>query len=620
MDLTQLSTPDLLALQSGDLTKVSTAGLQALHAQSQDPLTKPEDPGLLQSALIGAGRTTDRIVKGVKQAYYAATSPWAPENAAKLDELQQSATADNKAYAPLQQMHPFATGVGEAVPSMVVPMGGSATLMGNAARMAFAGALPGALEYGSLGERGSRAAWGAAAGAAVPLTVSAVKTTKALLEPTYEAGQRTILSRLLNRAAGDEASDVAARLSGSTELVPGSLPTAAQVAENGGISALERSASAVNPQAYTARAMQQANARAAALGSIAQTPEALADAIKSRKDITKPLYDAALSQTVESSQDLKSVLQRLPGSIWNKASNLAQLDTGTALSVAKDAPAGIKVVTDASGVPMLQDVAGQAGSYSAKALHYLKLALDDTISTGPQVGIGSVEQGLTNNVRSNLLGQLDQNVPGYQAARNTYSAMSEPINQMQVGQAFYNKMVPPLRDLGARTGETSAKYAGFMRDSSGLVQDATGMGGKTLEDVMSPQQMSTLTAVGQDLARKANAENLGRGVGSDTVQKLAMSNVINQAGFGKLGESALNIPAIHSIVQMVYPSANDEMAKKLAQVLLNPKAAADLMQRTSPKLLADNPRLRNAFAQLLMRPGLAIAPVAANAAQMSSQP
>jgi hypothetical protein len=600
MDWSQLSTPDLLAIQAGDLTKVSDAGLKMLHAQSQPQVKAPppilggdpgfEDPGMLKSGLIGAGRTTDRIIKGVKQAYYTATSPWIPENDQKLSDLKQQADQENKAYAPLTAAHPFATGVGEAVPSMVVPAGGASTLIGNAVRMGVAGALPGALEYGSPEERGRRAMWGAAAGASVPLAVSGVKAVKAAIEPTYEAGQNAILSRLLNRTAGEDAPNVISKLESSSPLVPGSIPTAAQVAENGGINALERSAAAVNPAAYSARAMQQAEARAAALRGIAQTPEALQAAVEARKNITGALYNAATSGQVSVTPELTSALDRLPDAVWSKASKLSKLDTGAPIDKAADTIGG-------------------------KTLHYLKLALDDTISTGPQVGMGSVERGLMTDAKGNLLGQMDANLPGYQAARTTYAQMSEPINQMQVGQAFYNKMVPALRDVGARTGETASSYAAALRNSEPLVQSATGMSGKSLADVMTSNQLGTLEAVGKDLARKANAENIGRGVGSDTVQKLAMSNLIDQAGFGKLGEKALEIPAINSVVQMIYPSANQEMQQKLAKVLLDPNATADLMRRTSPKVFSDNPRLRQAMSQLLLRPGLAIAPVAANVAQ-----
>lgn len=58
MDLSELSNDDLVALKSGDLTKVSTAGLRSLRGQSAPPAAAPAKPDLTQGAgLTGALQT-----------------------------------------------------------------------------------------------------------------------------------------------------------------------------------------------------------------------------------------------------------------------------------------------------------------------------------------------------------------------------------------------------------------------------------------------------------------------------------------------------------------------------------------------------------------------------------
>jgi hypothetical protein len=112
-----------------------------------------EDPGVMGAALIGAGRVGDKVVAGVKQLF---------NDSPELAAIQKG---NDQAYAGLQQQHPIATAVGEALPSLAIPMGGATT----AARLAIPalsmGAI-GAAEYGSPLERASRGAIGAASGLA----------------------------------------------------------------------------------------------------------------------------------------------------------------------------------------------------------------------------------------------------------------------------------------------------------------------------------------------------------------------------------------------------------------------------------------------------------------------
>lgn len=118
--------------------------------------------GIGETLLVGAGRTFDRIGKGMQQGWYALTG-----NEKEQAALKQRAADDDALYKPLQDAHPIATSVGESLPAMAVPVGGAgATALGATAKLATAAAIPAALEYGSVGERAKRAA-GAAAGAAV---------------------------------------------------------------------------------------------------------------------------------------------------------------------------------------------------------------------------------------------------------------------------------------------------------------------------------------------------------------------------------------------------------------------------------------------------------------------
>lgn len=121
---------------------------------------KPAGPadgiGAMKAGLIAAGRSADKVVKGVQQLYYGATN-----NDEALAKLKAESAADDAVYEPLQKARPIATGIGEMVPAMAVPIGGGAGAMAKLGRAAIGGALPGALSYGDLGDRAKAATVGA---------------------------------------------------------------------------------------------------------------------------------------------------------------------------------------------------------------------------------------------------------------------------------------------------------------------------------------------------------------------------------------------------------------------------------------------------------------------------
>ena len=100
------------------------------------PIDAPEQvtldkPSVGETLLIGAGRTTDRVIKGMQQAWNGMRG----NDQANID-LKAEADSDNEQYAKLQKMRPIATAVGESLPSMAVPIGAPATALSMAARVA----------------------------------------------------------------------------------------------------------------------------------------------------------------------------------------------------------------------------------------------------------------------------------------------------------------------------------------------------------------------------------------------------------------------------------------------------------------------------------------------------
>lgn len=210
MDLSQISTEDLQALKTGDLSKVSSEGLVRLRYQ-QD-LQKIEAPkpvektGVLGAIGAGFSSVADRVSNGILQAM---NSDPNVQRGLKVIDKQ-----DKARDATIRQDHPFAFGVGEALPLMAVP-GGQATVAGRIAAPAIGNALLEGISYGTPEQRLTNAAKGAAIGAVgggvgevlgrliKPMRGGSTVPSEALdaagrLEVPLSAGQRTG-SRVLNK-------------------------------------------------------------------------------------------------------------------------------------------------------------------------------------------------------------------------------------------------------------------------------------------------------------------------------------------------------------------------------------------------------------------------------------
>jgi len=552
-----------------------------------------DDPGSMMAALIGAGRTTDQIIDGMKQLGFNLTG-----NREALDKLATEQGEKAGLYKPLQEQHSIATAIGEAAPGLVIPVGGAVGVGANVARLAAAGALPGVLEYGSAGERAGRAAVGGAsgvvggvvapaAGRAVAKAVPAIgRTAKAIAEPLYAGGRAAIAGRTLTRAAGDSAQDVIPRMANATQLVVGSAPTAGQVAENGGIAALERAIASKNPADFGVRGMEQAAARTAALRGIAGDDVGRAAAVAARKSTSAPLYNAAAAQEVPVDKALSDLLGR-PSvqKAFARAEKIAQ-EEGRAFGFAPSKRVPDSAILDASGAPM---TAGYEipGKVSGQTLQDLKMGMDALLKD-PTSGIAGKEADLVAATRGQLMNWMEGRIGGLKDARTTYRDLSKPINQMDIGKNLLDKLEPALNDYGGLAKETGAKYALGLRNADQTARQATGFKGAGMADIMEPQQMQVLEGIAGDLARKANAQELGKTAGSNTFQNFAMDNIASQSGSPGVVGGILNAPGVGRVSKFLYAKPEEEIQSLIAKSILDPQFGAGLMQKHAATMAAPN--------------------------------
>jgi len=517
-----------------------------------------EQPRPLESAMAGATKSfVDPLLAGAQLA---------TGNAPKINELVQRLAKESGQY---QEENPMAYGAGR-IGGAVMPAMGAAKVIGAIPSFAKlnpylqASAIGGAVglatpeETGKTGqplyqEAAKQATIGAALGAPTPLLGKladvGIHAGKSLAEPFYQGGQNLILGRALRQFAGNDAEKAIANLRNAKELVPGSMPTVGEAAGVPSLASAQRAAIGSSPIATNAlanRQLAQNEARTAALENIA--PEARVVKYSNiREEVANDLYDKALNVKLAlAPEDAKIVGELVKTPAISKAINQAKENAAN------------------RGV----DIADPAGSM--RGLHETKMALDDQISAVKakleKSGTGATSAELRSliSAKDRLLGFIEDVKPAYKEASSTFARLSKPVNQLESIAKLAEKSVSP---------QTQNIYAAnFARELDKVKK----------EGILSKQQLARLEAISEDLQRGTYAKTAGAGIGSNTMEKLAYNNMLQQVNLPNMlrrrgmAETAGNILA--RVSDVGYGGANKQLTNKMAEALLDPKKSAALMK------------------------------------------
>jgi hypothetical protein len=182
-----------------------------------------------------------------------------------------------------------------------------------------------------------------------------------------------------------------------------------------------------------------------------------------------------------------------------------------------------------------------------------------------------------------LAAVLEEISPLYQAARREFQANSVPVNRAAVGERLVESTSGALRNFAGDRNLQANAFARALNNEGDLLAKAGGDkgGARTLEDLMTPNQMQKIGAVRDELETLANLSSAANGPGSQTAKMLASQNLLRQIA-GPLGmpeswvESVLANTALRP-VQFGLRSAEQRIAERLNQALLDPQHAAKLL-------------------------------------------
>lgn len=380
-----------------------------------------------------------------------------------------------------------------------------------------------------------------------------------LIRPLTEKGQQQIAAEVLQSSATD-AAKAAQNAAKAKALVPGSNPTLGQVADDAGIAQLERTllnnpetAGPLN-QAYQA----QLAARKKAISDVAGSPQYRASIEEGRKVFAQQDYGDAFSKGID--VEMAKALQPQIDSLMKRPSIQSAKMVAKGLAAEKDI-----ALTDFG---------------SLEGMDWVKKALDNQISkaTSGQTSIGKQKLEALMQTKQDLMDTLEQIAPAYKTANDNFAKMSRQINSADVAADLQNRLYKNAEwGAGKEMGST---YQTELSKAIDSVKKQTGMN-KSLSQVMDTKDIATLEAIAKDLARKENAQNLGRAVGSPTMQNMMGQNLINRIA-GPLGmpqSFSQNVIAntLSRPYDFVMKSAQPKISATLAEALADPAKAQQLL-------------------------------------------
>lgn len=383
-----------------------------------------------------------------------------------------------------------------------------------------------------------------------------------------------------------------------SEIVPGSLPTAAQAASPAGstrFAAMGEQAAKTAPTPFFERGETQKAAQLAAVRKVGGTPAELEAAEAARKSTAAQLYGIA-DKTMVAADDTFTALLDRPSmeKVIARAADLAA-EKGQPFQIGKNRPQQTvpSSIVDESGVPLGQTVIpGETAKYSGSSLHAMKMAFDDLIKNPERFGIGSAEAAAIKRTRGQFLNWVESKAPAYATARETFAAQSKPINQMQVGQFLEGKLEPVLGEEAARL--RSAGFASALKEAPSTIKRATGDARfQDLSDVLTPEQIKIIDDVRADLARAQLTERqaaAARGtgpnanlLGTETLGAARAPNMLNRT-------AAL----ANDLMRRLQGKLDQKLAIQLAAEMLDPAAAAKALEKALARQ-ARGEKLANPF-------------------------
>jgi hypothetical protein len=317
------------------------------------------------------------------------------------------------------------------------------------------------------------------------------------------------------------------------------------------VAAVEDIAKQVKPEVLgtTGVAGKQAIARQKAVESIAKTDKELKSAIAARSKKVDPLYKKAFEAPVKIDDKAKDKFMR-------RIAVLTPIKTAVkeAEVMAKD-----EAILRGKKISTTED------------MHFIKLKLDEMLSktdvTGKTALVGTKRKQVMESKKF-LESWLRKRNPDYGKALDTFHKMSKPINRMKVGQLLSAKLKHPVSEAKER----AASFAGELTKLKTKEKY-----GKSLFATLTKKQQGRMESVLEDLHSNARFTEQAKEAAKIVTEETASK------GIGPIGAFKPLLSAARSRIDSKMGEITKRGYQQLAELVKDPKAFADMLEKASPK-------------------------------------
>ncbi|MFZ9079293.1 MAG: hypothetical protein ACO23H_12225, partial [Alphaproteobacteria bacterium] len=386
-------------------------------------------------------------------------------------------------------------------------------------------------------------------------------TTPALMN----SAQERIVGQVLNQQATDPDQAAQALARGGEQLVPGSVPTTAQVARDPGLAAAETTVRGMDTSNRLGqRILDQQTARADELQKLAGSEDDLARLVDYRNAQTAGMRNTAFDEggMITNPQDLIdsfNALANRPGIKGKKSvRTLIERFRDEVELLAKD-PDNPEVLLPIDPRDMY------AVRQEMSDMLYGKLGNDDK-------AVARLSRQQIGELQSIIDDEIEAVAPGFQQYLATYTAKSKPVNRMET-----------VQDIQRR-----AQGTGVNLQTGDLVLTApkfrNALNARKKEIARLPlSNKKRINAIMRDLDRSSAATAPGVKVpGSDSFKNLSMASAIGRI-FGD-GQADASIPkGLMSPFRALFAltGSDEKMTELLVQAMMDPELSARLMSRAT---------------------------------------
>lgn len=609
LTLYQMKTALMNAHNAGDMesARLIAEGIKQREARLPKDTSESLDPTKDMSwggkFVAGYGKASMDAYNGIKQALPDSVSNLLPGGVVTRADIDESRRLD----APLMKTGAgmagnIANNIAMIAPTALIP--GANTVLGS---VLVGGAL-GAIQ--PVGEKDSRiynSIQGGALGGAFPAAVAAGKIAKsAVIDPFREKGREQIAGRILQRFAEDPTKiQNAPSVWGS-----GAKPTLAEATGDNGLAQLQRTVMTQDPQIANAISTRMADNNAARIGAlqdIAGSPASRAAAEAARQGSAGQMYRAAVNATYTMDDQLAALLNTpAMKQAAARAKTLAE-------NQQRPFTFAVESASPFSGVggPQSQTTKQITG----QGLQDLKMAMDEML-TDPASGFTGKAGKALESLRGKLINWMETANPDFKAARVSYRDQSRPINQMDIGQRLLDTTTSTMRDFSGNNKLYGNAFGRALRNEEQTVKNATGMR-QTLDEIMTPQQMTTLRGLEDELSKAAGWQSAGKVPGSPTAQYLMGQDILRQVS-GPIGlpksfmENALLENLGSRPLSWAYKAPEQKIVGLLGEAMTDPAAARRMLDAANKKgpvqtYLANHPRVKSSLE--FAAAGVSVAPL-----------